>query len=96
MRQDKPGRPRGRPREGDIIVTAVGEHYAIGRLKADRDTQEYLQSQENRAVALQQACAQAGAKHRVFLYPSAGASDYLQVDCAKVFKSPTAGKSGEI
>ena len=76
-------------REGDIIVTAVGEHYAIGRLKADRDMQEYLQSQENRTVALQQACAQAGATHRVFLYPSVGGSDYRQVDCAKVFKSRT-------
>jgi hypothetical protein len=48
---------RAAPREGDIIVTAVGEHYAIGRLKADGDSQDYLQSQQERAVALIQACA---------------------------------------
>ena len=60
------------PREGDIIVTAVGGHYAIGRLKADGDSQDYLQSQKDRAVALKQAYALAGATHRVFLHPSAG------------------------
>jgi hypothetical protein len=59
----------GRPRDGDIIVTAVGEHYAIGRLKADGEMQEYLQSQEDRGVPLRQACALAGTNHRVFLYP---------------------------
>ena len=86
MKQD---RDRVRPDEGDIIVTAVGEHYAIGRLKANGDMQEYLQSQRNRTVALRQACAQAGAKHRVFLYPSAGTPDYLPVDCIEVVKSCT-------
>jgi hypothetical protein len=87
----KQSRDRVRPGEGDIIVTAVGEHYAIGRLKANGDMQEYLQSQRNRIVALRQACAHAGATHRVFLYPSAGIPDYLPVDCAEVIKS-TGGK----
>ena len=77
----KQGRDRVRPGEGDIIVTAVGEHYAIGRLKANGEMQEYLQSQRNRTVALRQACAHAGAKHRVFLYPSAGSSNYRPFDC---------------
>jgi hypothetical protein len=86
MKQD---RDRVRPDEGDIIVTAVGDHYAIGRLKANGEMQEYLQSQRNRTVALRQACAQAGAKHRVFLYPSAGTPDYLPVDCIEVVKSRT-------
>jgi hypothetical protein len=72
---------RAVPREGDIIVTAVGGHYAIGRLKADGDSQDYLQSQEDRAVALKQACALAGATRRVFLYPSAGTPGYLLIDC---------------
>ena len=85
----KQGRDRVRPDEGDIIVTAVGDHYAIGRLKANGEMQEYLQSQRNRTVALRQACAQAGGKHRVFLYPSAGIPDYLPVDCAEVVKSRT-------
>jgi len=87
----KQGRDRVRPGEGDIIVTAVGAHYAIGRLKANGDRQEYLQSQRNRVVALRQACAQAGATHRVFLYPSAGIPDYRPVDCAEVVKSRTTG-----
>ena len=79
------------PGEGDIIVTAVGEHYAIGRLKGHGEMQEYLQSQRNRTVALRQACAQAGANHRVFLYPSAGIPDYRPVDCAEVIKARTTG-----
>ena len=72
--------------EGDIMVTAVGEHYAIGRLKADRDTQEHLGWQLDRTEALKQACALAGAKHRVFLYASAGIPEYLPFDCAEVLK----------
>jgi len=38
------GRPRGDRNilEGDIVVTAVGDHYAIGRRKADGKTQEFL------------------------------------------------------
>jgi hypothetical protein len=78
-----------RPRVGDIIVTAVGEHYAIGRLKANGEMQEYLQSQRNRRVALRQACVQAGAKHRVFLHPTAGTPNYRPVDCAEVIKART-------
>src|SRR5882672_3072701 len=83
------GKDRVRPGEGDIIVTAVGDHYAIGRLKANGEMQEYLQSQPNRAVALKQACALAGANHRVALYPSAGTPDYLPVGCVEVVKSRT-------
>jgi hypothetical protein len=94
MRQGKPasemrmGRPHGDRTmlEGDILVTAVGEHYAIGRLKADRDTQEHLGWQLDRTEAVKRACALAGANHRVFLYASAGASDYLPFDCAEVSK----------
>jgi hypothetical protein len=72
--------------EGDILVTAVGEHYAIGRLKADHDTQESLGWQLDRTEAVKQACALAGANHRVFLYASAGTSYYLPFDCADVSK----------
>ena len=74
------------PGEGDIIVTAVGEHYAIDRLKAHGEMQEYLQSQRNRTLALRQACAQAGANHRVFLYPSAGTPVHVRFVCPKVSK----------
>src|SRR3989442_6920683 len=42
--------------KGDIVVTAVGDHYAIGRLKADGKTQKFLGWRQNRAEALKQAC----------------------------------------
>lgn len=70
-------------REGDIVVTAVADHYAIGRMTADGKTQESLGSQQSCAAALELACALAGATHRVFLYGSAGSNVYLPVDCAK-------------
>ena len=83
-RQARKAGGRAAPREGDIIVTAVGEIYAIGRLKADGDMQEHLGWQRDRTEAVKQACAMAGANHRVFLYPRAGAPDCLPVDCGEV------------
>ena len=67
--------------EGDIIVTAVAGHYAIGRMTADGNTHELLRTRQNRAEALTKACALAGAEHRVFLYGNAGTSHYLPFDC---------------
>jgi len=80
------GQPSGdRPRrEGDIIVTAVGGHYAIGRLKADGDMQQYLETLPKLAEALRRASVLAGPAHRVFLYPSAGTPYYRLVDCAEI------------
>jgi len=94
MRQGQPvkamhvRRPPGDPTmlEGDLLVTAVGKHYALGRLKADRDTQEHLGWQLDRTEAVKQACALAGANHRVFLYANAGTPYYLPFDCAEVSK----------
>ena len=60
--------------EGDIVVTAVGEHYVIGRLTEDRGTQEPLGWQRDRATALETAFAMAGANHRVILCGRAGQS----------------------
>jgi hypothetical protein len=78
------GSREGRMLEGDILITAVGEHYAIGRLKADRDTQQHLGWQLDRTEAVKQACALAGANHRVFL--CVGTSAYRPVDCAEASK----------
>ena len=59
-------RPRDRNiLEGDIVVTAVAGHYAIGRILADRESQEFLESQEKWATTLRRACALAGTEHRV-------------------------------
>jgi hypothetical protein len=69
--------------EGDIVVTAVGRHYAIGRMTADRATQESLGAQPKLAAAVQQACDLAGVKHRVFLYPSTGTTNYVRFVCPK-------------
>ena len=81
-----PGRPPGDRMmlEGDIMVTAVGEHYAIGRLRTDRDTQEPLGWRQDRAAALEKACALAGSNHRVFLYEKPSHTTYLPFGCAKV------------
>jgi hypothetical protein len=80
------GRPRGDRNilEGDIVVTAVGNHYVIGRLKTDGKTQTFLGWRQHRAEALKQACDFARVNHRVFLYPKAGASDYRPFDCAEI------------
>ena len=68
---------------GDIVVTAVAGHYAIGRVTADGKTQDSVGSQQTRAEALQLACALAGATHRVFLYGSAGTNACLPFDCTE-------------
>jgi hypothetical protein len=59
-------------REGDIIVTRVVHHYALGRVNADHQTQTPIETQNLRADALCRACLLAGADHRVFLYDLAG------------------------
>jgi hypothetical protein len=71
-------------REGDIIVTAVASHYAIGCLKADGKTQQSLGAQPTRVDALRLACTLAAGTHRVFLYGRPGKNDYFIVDCADV------------
>jgi hypothetical protein len=77
-------RPPGDPNmlEGDIVVTAVARHYALSRIQGEGETHEYLGVATNRGAALEQACAVAGAKHRVFLFPSAGTSEHVPFDCA--------------
>jgi hypothetical protein len=90
--QGKPAKKIGRSRRsgdraivgGDIIVTAVAGRYAIGRMTMDGDTQQILGSQQHRADALKQACAVAGTKHQVFLYPNPGTPDHLLFDCPKI------------
>lgn len=64
-------------RDGDIIVTAVAGHYAVGRMTAAGKTQDALGSRHTRATALRWAGALAGTMHRVFLYGSAGSNAYL-------------------
>jgi hypothetical protein len=68
---------------GDIVVTAVAGHYAIGRMTANEATQESLGAQPKLAAAVEQACALAGVKHRVFLYPSTGTPNYVRFVCPK-------------
>jgi hypothetical protein len=60
-------------REGDIVVTRVAHHYALGRVNADLGTQTPVDTQDHRADALRSACVLAG-DHRVFLYELAGPS----------------------
>jgi hypothetical protein len=75
-------------REGDLVVTAVAHHYAIGRLTADGKTQTALGALRTRAEALQRACGLAGTAHRVFLYARAGKNTYVPVECAHPLSKP--------
>ncbi len=70
--------------EGDLVVTAVAGQYAIGQMTTSGDIQESLGSHPNLAEALERACVLAGAKHRVFLYPSTGTPVYVRFVCPKV------------
>ena len=71
-------------REGDVVVTAVARHYAIGQMTADGTTQESLGSSRTLTDALAQACVLAGETHRVFLYPTTGTAAYGRFVCPKV------------
>jgi hypothetical protein len=71
--------------EGDIVVTRVARHYALGRVTADHETQTPLETENHRADALRRACILAGAQHRTFLYDLAGPSSAcLEIICAKI------------
>src|ERR1700730_4886800 len=67
--------------EGDIVVTRVGRHYSLGRLKADGRTQTPIESLNSRSVALSRACLLAGADRRVFILEKSGTADYSHFDC---------------
>jgi hypothetical protein len=71
-------------REGDIVVTRVGQHYAIGRLKADGATQISIEQQTLRVDALKRACQLAGANHQVFILEKTGSAASSLVDCAQI------------
>ena len=82
-----------RIRKGDIIVTAVAQRYAIGRMTADGKTQEPLGAQPTLDEALEQACALAGTMHRVFLYARAGKNTYVVFHCPAL-SAPVAKEGG--
>jgi hypothetical protein len=72
--------------EGDIVVTRVARHYALGRMTADLHTQTPLDTQNTRSDAVAMACLLAGADHRVFLYDQAGAGHCVQINRDSVDK----------
>ena len=59
-------------REGDIVVTAISRHYAIGRVKANGMSQDVLATEPDCKLAIELACQVVDSKHRVFLFWSAG------------------------
>ena len=77
------GRPQGPPaisegrtiREGDIVVTRVAHHYALGRVTGDSYTQTPIETQNARADAIKRACVLAGTDHHVFIDELAGPDD---------------------
>ena len=67
-----PSQANREEREGDIMVTAVARHFAIGRLNADCTIQTHIEAHLSREVGLTRARILAGANHRVFLCAMAG------------------------
>jgi len=71
--------------EGDIVVTRVARHYALGRVTADHHTQTPLETENDRDEALRRACILARPAHRVFLYDLAGPSSVcIEIHCANI------------
>ena len=73
-------------RDGDIVVTRVGNHYSLGRLTADGKTQTPLEQQTHRPHALRRACLLAGADHQVFILEKSGSAAFGQFDCTNISK----------
>jgi hypothetical protein len=77
------------------VAPAAGVSFSRKQLRYRRRERESRslagRPEGNRAVALRQACAQAGATHRVFLYSTAGTPYYLPDECAEVVKARTPG-----
>jgi hypothetical protein len=73
-------------RPGDIVVTRVGNHYSLGRLTADGQTQAPLEQQTDRPDALRRACLLAGADHQVFILEKSGSAAHSRFDCTNVSK----------
>ena len=69
--------------EGDIVVTPVAGHYAIGCVTAGGTTQSIVETQPDLTTALQRACKLAGDDHRVFLAHSNRSTSVL-VDCTEL------------
>jgi hypothetical protein len=72
-------------RRGDIVVTRVARHYALGRIGLDLKTQTAVETQDARSDALNRACDLAGTDHRVFLYELAASSNFVQINCSDSF-----------
>jgi hypothetical protein len=70
-------------RDGDIVVTAVADHYSIGRV-GPSGIEEYLASARDRPSAEALACRFAGGTHRVFVRKNAGQSQFASIDCEEI------------
>jgi hypothetical protein len=78
--------------EGDIVVTRVARHYALGRITADLRTETPVDTQNTRSDALGMACLLAGADHRVFLCELAGVGNCVHINRDRVGKHPVHGE----
>jgi hypothetical protein len=69
-------------RDGDIIVTPVAEHFAIGRITA-AGKHEYVASENHRDAASARACRLAG-QGRVFFNRLTPPRGFTIVDCEEI------------
>jgi hypothetical protein len=72
-------------REGDIIVTRVARHYALGRVLPGGRMQTPLENHNDRDTALSRACTLAGLDHHVFLLDDASSrTAYVPINCSAI------------
>jgi hypothetical protein len=73
--------------EGDIVVTRVARHYALGRVTPNRRTQMPVENHNDSKTAVSRACVLAGVDHHVFLWSDAGShSASILVDCYAIVR----------
>jgi hypothetical protein len=73
--------PRGYPalHAGDVVVTAVGRQYMVGRVRPDGRTQDLLTTGRDVSEAIATAHRFVGPDHRVFLFPNPGKNEYRMI-----------------
>jgi hypothetical protein len=76
-------------REGDIVVTRVGWHYSLGRVKPDGETQTPIEVRSGRSEAPSWAGVLASRDHEVFIYEKAGSDVGTRINGHDMADDPT-------
>jgi hypothetical protein len=81
------------PGPGDVFVVGVGSQYLVGRAGGERQPFESIGVRQERYDALVLACQTATGSQRIWLYPTGGATDCVDITRADVGESEEGGRS---